>query len=409
MIQLTDIAISGAGLIGSMLAYGLARQNIRIALIEKREPEKNLNANRSFALSYANACVIKSLGLKIALEEPIEHITVSKQHTRQGLRYHASDMGVSALGFMIPEAHLVETLQNATKNHPLIQHFRPNEVVRYHEHINHIKLEFKNGETLDTKLFVSADGKHSPMRSDISPKALSWPYMQKALCFTVKHTKPHERQAFEHFTDAGPLAFLPIKNQMSAVIWSLQSDLADQLTQNKKTLLHALLNHFGWGLGDFTLASKIGTYPLSLELPRAQALGRRLLIGDAAHTIHPVAGQGLNLGIRDVFALINHLTERQELGLDIGLGLNNYTQKRTFDHSSMAFVTHGLVLGLEKKWTTPFWRWGTRAVNLCPPLKETLVRHAMGFGIDSNLDALSHFDGETRPETCKGHPAIESQ
>jgi 2-octaprenyl-6-methoxyphenol hydroxylase len=406
MIHSFDIAISGAGPMGLMLAFGLARQSMSVALIEKREPQKNINACRSFALSYANTHVFKNLGLSLPFDMPIEQISVSKQHTRQGLHYRASDMGVPALGFMIPESTLAKALDDVTQNHPHIHHFRPNEVIGYQEHASHLALTLKSGDTLMAKLMICADGKHSPMRQDISPKNLSWPYEQSALCFTVKHTKPHKQRAFEHFTDVGPLAFLPLKKDQSAVIWSLKNDLADQLMHNPHTLLHALINHFGWGLGDFTLTSRIAAYPLSLELPWTQNQNRRLLIGDAAHTIHPVAGQGLNLGIRDVFALINHIQEQRELGLDIGLNLKNYTQKRRFDHRSMAFVTHGLVWGLEKKWTTPIWRWGARAINLFPLLKTPLVRHAMGFGIDPDLDALCHFDGQTGPKTREQHPSL---
>ena len=404
-----DIAISGAGIIGSLFAYALAHEKIHVALIEKRELEKNLKTGRSFALSYANACILKNLGLwtDVSLSHtPIEHIIVSKQGTRQGIHYRAQDMNVDALGFMVQEVNMIKALRNVTLKHPFIHWFCP-------QHIHHssldpygITLELDDGLSLKSKICVGADGKNSFLRQQISPHTLSRNYAQKALSFTIAHTKPHHNRAFEHFTNVGPLAFLPLSDQRSAVIWSVHSDLANRLSQAPSTLIHALFNHFGYGLGTLSLVSPILSYPLSLELPWTQNSNRQVLIGDAAHTIHPVAGQGLNLGIRDVFALADHLKKRHELGLDLGLGLDSYSKRRTLDHRSMAFATHSLVHALETNWTTPLWRLGAFVIDLCAPLKESVVRQAMGFGIDSELDTLCHLDSNFGAQTGENHPNL---
>ncbi|TGW15548.1 hypothetical protein EIL50_01245 [bacterium NHP-B] len=388
-----DLIISGSGPVGCLLAYLVAHENVRVGIIENKKPQKNLKNGRSFAISYAHGQALDAVKLwqgVATTKTDIKDIVVSKEGTRKGLIYRAQDMGVSALGFLVNEHALRTTLFHAITQHPRIDWLCPHEVVHHTQHPSYLELHLDTKETLRTSLWIGAEGKNSPMRQHISPHTCSWSYDQKALVFTVHHTQDHNGRAFEHFTSKGPLAFLPLHNQSSAVIWSLEAPMADALTTSPTTLLHALLHHFGWGLGDMTLASPVAAYPLDLIMPLHHAQGRQLLVGDAAHSIHPVAGQGLNLGIRDAFILADHLKNRYQLGLDLGMGLEDYLKRRRADYRSMAGATHGLVLGLQQKWTSPLWAFGTTFVDMCAPLKEAITRHAMGLGIDPTIDNLSH-------------------
>lgn len=392
--QQVDLVISGGGPLGCLLAYSLARAGFSLALIERNKPQKIFKGDRNFAITYASAKTLEKFSLWTELArtaEPIQHILVSQQHGRGTLHYHASEMSVGALGFMVNEKDLKQVLWQAVRKEKNIQILTEEEVVQHATDTHTISLELRSKKSLSARLWIGAEGRTSPMRKALCPHALSWAYGQSALSFIVEHTEPHDGRAFEHFTPFGPLAFLPLPRHRSAVVWSLKHQTAKDLLATPKKLLHALIHHFGWGLGHLSLEGDVAHYPLSLLLPWTQAKGRRLIIGDAAHTIHPVAGQGLNLGLRDVFVLTAHLTTLRTLGLDFGFEpyLKTYVKKRRFDHLSMASFTHGLVEGLERKLSAPFWTLGTSAVKAVPPLKRLITRHAMGLGIDPVLDAAA--------------------
>jgi 2-octaprenyl-6-methoxyphenol hydroxylase len=247
-----------------------------------------------------------------------------------------------------------------------------------------IRLSLKSGDVLEAALWVGAEGRHSSLKQHVSFGQTRRHYGQHALVFDVAHTEAHGGRAFEHFTPDGPLAFLPLQGKRSAVVWSLSSELALSLKENPEALLHALIQHFGWGLGELTLAGDVSAYPLSLEMPWQTVSPRCLLIGDAAHAIHPVAGQGLNVGLRDVMRLVDHFQKTKERGLDSGslTVLQAYDQQRKKDRWSMAAVTHALVRGFERpalrRPAAVAWDASVGMIKAFPVLKRRIMRHAMG-------------------------------
>lgn len=383
--QNLDLLISGSGLIGTSLACALAKTGLRIGLVDPLHPGQKKEDGRLYAISYGSAADLRDWGIWERVEAhvtPIQKIRITQKGGGDGLTYQATDVGVEALGFMVPSLLLQQAVWEQLKTCQDITLLMPDTVKAWKPDDRGLCVTLESGLAFRTSLLAGAEGRMSRLREAIGGSTLKHPYNQTALVLTVAHSQEHHHIAFEHFTPDGPLAFLPLQGKRSAVVWSLSPARAAALAADPHVLLHALIHHFGWGLGDLRIVSPIQTYPLSLIMPYQTWDVRTVLLGDAAHVIHPLAGQGLNVGLRDVAILSQKIRQAHALGLDIGsiTLLEQMGKERRGDHWSMAALTHGLVRLFQ--WDNPLLNRGVAlgfwGVQRFSPLKKFLTRRAMG-------------------------------
>jgi 2-octaprenyl-6-methoxyphenol hydroxylase len=240
-----------------------------------------------------------------------------------------------------------------------------------------------DGRQVNAALAVAADGRASPTRQAAGIGVTRWTYGQSAIVCTVAHARPHWDTAHERFLPAGPFAILPLPGRRSSVVWSEKARLASAIVgQDDAGFLAELGTRFGDFLGDLTLEGRRFCYPLSLQAALAYTAHRLALVGDAAHGMHPVAGQGMNMGLRDVAALAEVVVDAKRLGLDLGSAavLRRYARWRSFDNLLMLGVTDGLVR-LFSNDLAPVRLvrdLGLAAVNRLPAVKQVFMREAMG-------------------------------
>ena len=246
-----------------------------------------------------------------------------------------------------------------------------------------IDVELADGSAISARLLVAADGAHSAIRERAGIASHGWSYGQSAIVTTVAHERPHHGRAEEHFLPAGPFAILPLRHNRSSIVWTEGAAEAERIMGLGESEFHAELEkRFGLHLGDISVAGPRGAFPLGFAVARAFVAERVALVGDAAHMIHPIAGQGLNMGLRDVAALAEAIVDAARLGLDPGAAttLDRYQAWRRFDTMAMGFATDGLnrlfsnrsdVLRLARDI-------GLGVVERLPALKRLFIREAAG-------------------------------
>jgi len=285
-----------------------------------------------------------------------------------------------------PFAHMIE---NAPLNAALAAKARTQGIelrataVTGFEHHGRIIVSFGDGGTTSAALLVAADGARSRVREQAGIATHGWSYGQSAIVTTVTHEREHNGRAEEHFLPAGPFAILPLRGRRSSLVWTETDAEAARIIALPETEFHAELERrFGLHLGEIGLAGARHAYPLGLFIARSFVAERIALVGDAAHVIHPIAGQGLNMGLRDVAALAEVIVDAHRLGLDVGgpEPLARYERWRRFDNLTLITVTDLLT----RLFSNDFGPLklardiGMAAVNRMPPLKKFFMRHAMG-------------------------------
>lgn len=385
-----DVILVGSGLVGGAFACALAQKGLRLALVDAASPKQtSLPDPRTSALSYGSYKILEDLGIWEQLPspaQPIYHIRVSQHNSYQVLHYKSEDVDGRPLGFMLKNTDLRQGVAQKVTTHALIQWFAPDTVQDIAVFPQQAHVTLTSGDVLKAPLVVAADGARSPLRQKLGIQETQKSYQQKALVFNIAHTAPHHDTAFEHFLPSGPLALLPFPNNESAVVWSDKTERIEALMAlEEKQLLEAFQVRFGYGLGRLKLISPLCAYPLQVILPHKSIHNRVAFIGDAAHVIHPVSAQGLNLGLRDSQTLAHLILENAHLGLDWGSTtlLETYERARRFDVLSTMGLTHGLIRffglnhplftnlrGISLKMTDRFW-----------PLKKRLLAHVMGIKV----------------------------
>ena len=240
-----------------------------------------------------------------------------------------------------------------------------------------------SGDVISTKLLVACDGVRSRLRDMAGIQTVHWPYDQKGIVCTVEHERPHEGRAEEHFLPAGPFAILPLKGNRSSLVWTESSHDADRLLEQDELIFEIELEQrFGYKLGDIKLASKVQAFPLGLRLAREFVRSRFVLAGDAAHGIHPIAGQGLNLGFKDAAALAQTIVEADRLGQDFGTVdiLERYQMWRRFDTVQMGVVTDVLnrLFSNDNGFLRAARSFGLGVVDRMPAMKKYFINQASG-------------------------------
>lgn len=398
-----DVFIAGGGLIGLTMALALARAGFEVTVVDPISPLRSTDDRfdgRATALAASSVRMLETLGIWRHLSphaQPINDIIVSDGTVANGFReggpapfiLHFDPRELSAagraepLGFMVENRHIRRGLYAALSNEPAVELTRTARVSRLLRHEPEARGLLDDGHELRAVLCVAADGKASPLRQAAGIKTVRWPYAQAGIVTTVRHDQPHDGIAQEYFLSAGPFAILPLTGNRSSLVWTERADLVPvMMALDDAAFADQVARRFGSCLGEVTTIGPRWSYPLELQLARSYVVSRMALIGDAAHAIHPIAGQGLNLGLRDVAALAEVLIDARRLGLDIGslAVLERYQQWRRFDNVLLAFVTDGLnrlfsndVAPLRLARDI-----GLQAVGSLGPMRRFLMRHAMG-------------------------------
>jgi 2-octaprenyl-6-methoxyphenol hydroxylase len=385
----TDIAVVGGGLSGLSLAIACAAAGIDIAVIDREDPAKFRDAaydGRTTAIAYGSQQVLKGIGVWDALAphaEPIREIRVADGDSPLFLHYDCAEIEAEALGYIVENRLLRGALQARAEALPSLTLYAPSAVEQVEFDAAQARLTLSDGGHIAASLVVGADGRHSPMREAAGIKTWRKSYRQIAIVCVVRHEKPHNGVAVEHFRAAGPFAILPMQDNRSSIVWTEEEhDAPSLLALNEKDFARQLANRFGDFLGHVEPEPGRWSYPLSLIQAERYAAQRLALIGDAAHVIHPIAGQGWNLGVRDIAALAELLVDAYRLGLDLGSGdlLRRYERWRRFDSLTLTTVTDGLnrLFSNEALPLRLARDIGLAAVNHAPGLKRFFMRHAMG-------------------------------
>ena len=396
-----ELIIAGGGLNGMLLAVACAGAGLPVIVIDRQDPAA-MTADRfdgrTSAIAYGSRLVLDGIGLWPAIErdaEPIREIRVADDDSPLFLHYDHRELGGSRpLGYIIENRVLRRALFDRAAILPSLKLLAPRAVAATTADEGGAVVRLADGAQLRTRLVAAADGQNSPLRRAAGIGTVEWRYRQTGIVTTVQHERPHAGIAIEHFLPAGPFAILPMTDDpsedaahthraRSSIVWTEDADLAPHLLALSDTEFAAELRmRFGDFLGHVEPVGPRWSYPLSLMQAERYA-GRRLaLVGEAAHVIHPIAGQGLNIGIRDIAALAEIIIDARRLGLDIGDPslLERYERWRRSDALMLAAVTDGLNR-LFSNTSAPVKLArdaGLAIVNRLPPLKRLLMQHAMG-------------------------------
>ncbi len=383
-----DVVIAGGGMVGSTLAIALAPLGLRIALVEavaRDAPSQPSFDERSTALSRSSQRLFDALGLWpeiAAAATPIRAIRISDRGRFGFSRIDADEQGVEALGYVAVNRVLGQVLQSAVAGCPGITTLCPARVVAADATSEGIDVGLDGDCTLTARLLVAADGARSGVRDLLGITATERDYGQQAIIGNVRPGVPHDNVAWERFTGDGPLALLPFGPDRAAFVWTVAArDAGRVLSLPDASFLAEFQERFGMRLGRFTAISERAAYPLRLSKALRIHGPRAVLVGNAAHGLHPVAAQGFNLGLRDVAALCDCVADAGDAGQDIGNSLvcERYADWRRSDQRKLVALTDGLVSVFGAPGTAGALRdIGMLGFDLVPGLRTEFARHAMG-------------------------------
>ena len=394
----TDILIVGGGLTGPALALALAQAGLTSVVIDALPADTLTDPGfdgRSYALALASQRLLKAVGVWDAMADaaqPILNIEVADGQVGQGpgplgLAFDHAEIEDGPMGYMVEDRHVRQGLLAAVAAEPRITVMNDALVVAQSTEPGQAQVTLADGTTLTGRLLVGSDGRKSGTARRARIGRMEWDYGQTALVCALNHTLPHNGTARQIFLPAGPLAILPLTGNRCSIVWSEETKLAAEIQAiDDDGYLAALAPRFGDILGELSLAGKRFTYPLNLTLARAMTADRLALIGDAAHGVHPIAGQGLNAGFRDVGALAQVLVEARRRGEDIGASdvLDRYAAWRRADTVSLALATDAFNRLFSND--NPILRAGRDIgmgiVNALPALRRGLIREAAGVAGD---------------------------
>jgi 2-octaprenyl-6-methoxyphenol hydroxylase len=385
----TELAVVGGGLSGLALGIACASAGIDVVVIDREDPAKLMAApydGRTTAVAFGSQQVLAGIGLwddLAADAEPIREIRVADGASPLFLHYDHRALGDNPLGYIVENRLLRRALFARAQKLKHLTLLAPLAVVKVDYTPESALLLLSDGRSLRAALVAGADGRNSPLREAAGIKNFTAAYGQTAIVCTVRHDAPHRGVAVEHFRAAGPFAILPMTGNRSSIVWTERSaDAAEILALDSAGFAAALAERFGDHLGALELDGSRWSYPLALMQAASYIAPRLALVGDAAHVIHPIAGQGWNLGVRDVAALAELVVDAARLGLDLGSGevLRRYARWRRFDNMMLAAVTDGLnrLFSNNLAPVRLIRDLGLASVNRAPNLKRFLMRHAMG-------------------------------
>lgn len=402
--SLAEIALAGGGLVGLSAALACAKAGWRVAVVEPHAPSTHAGQpfdGRVSAIALSSAQWLESLGVWKHLDGkacPILNIRITDNQVDKGaakpfVHYHHADVTPEPMGYIVENRHLRHALWQAVLATPGIA-VHTARIVQASLQGGGRQLLMDDGMAMDCSLLLVAEGKHSPLREAEGIITQQHDYRQTAIVATIAHAKPHQFVAQERFYPAGPFAILPMTDpapgeenaglaHRSSIVWTENARFALAfLSLPPEELQQEVRRRFGDFLGEIAVVPPLFHYPLSRLRANRLTAPHLALIGDAAHAIHPIAGQGVNLGFRDVMELEVLLASQRKLGLNPGATtlLEEYQRNRAVDIESMLTATHHInglfansspVLGMLR-------RAGMGLAERTPPLKQVMMRHAMG-------------------------------
>jgi 2-octaprenyl-6-methoxyphenol hydroxylase len=398
-----DIIIVGGGLAGNCLGLALNKIGLRIAIIEantRKELQESALGDRALALAAGTIATLEELGIWQGVQAkatPITDIHVSDKGHFGKVRISASQQNVNALGYVIT-ARDIESHVSALVDKTSITQICPARLVGLMSDENLVNASIKVKDEsfwISAKLLVGADGGNSSVRRLLEIPQLITEYGQTALIATVKTALPHHNTAYERFTESGPLALLPCGKNHCSVVWTRSNEDAETLMSgSEKSFIETLQQCFGYRLGKLTLNSPRRAFPVLLIRAERMQSGRAVIIGNAVHQLHPVAGQGFNLGLRDVVQLSEMVQKQKEQDGDIGSEtfLNNYVKARTQDHRLTIGFTDTLVRIFSNEWLplAAARNIGLFVLDHLPLAKSLLSRNAMGLTQHNSKPEINH-------------------
>lgn len=397
MTRAIDTVIVGGGPVGGVLALALAQAGLGVAVIDHEDPNAELVAQfdgRALAVALTAQRAMAAVGLwdfVAPFAADIAYIRVTDGNSPATLNYHHEEVGEEQFGWIVESQGLRRALAVKLGAQPGLMRFAPARVATIERAAARVTVTLAGGETLVAPLIVGADGRRSMVRESAAIAVKKRDYDQIAIVCTVAHERPHGNVAHEHFLPAGPFAILPLPGNRSGVVWTERARLAPAIMAlDDVGFLDELAGRFGDFLGALALEGPRFGHPLSFQLADAYWAPRLALVGDAAHAMHPVAGQGMNMGLRDAAALAERIVEAHRLGLDVGGDqvLERYARWRRFDNLLMLAMTDGLVRLFSNE-IAPLKLArdiGLAAVDRIPAAKLLFTRHAMG--IEGDLPRL---------------------
>ena len=401
MGQKRDILVLGGGLVGMTLALAAAKKGLSCHVVDRADPAQ-LTADgfdgRASAISTASWNLFTNIGLAERLAPhgcPIDSIAVTDAMRPGRLDFQPQEHEGS-LGLMFANRELRLALYEAAREADLIEWHAPVDVLARERGEHGVSAELSTGETLEAGLMVAAEGRRSPTREEAGLPMAHWDYRHRAIITGLSHEKPHDNVAWEIFYPAGPFALLPMKDgpagdHRSALVWTVaEKDAEGVLAMSDRAFLAEVDKRMQDLFGEIRLNSQRSSYPLGFQHTASIVAERLALVGDAAHGIHPIAGQGLNLGLRDVGALVEVLVDGARLGLEPGDAqlLKRYESWRNLDSFSVALATDGLtrLFGVKGKTASAIRRLGMAGVQRMPGLKRFFMDEARG--MSGNLPQL---------------------
>lgn len=389
----TDIVIAGGGLNGTTLALALASAGFGVTVVDPL-PKASRQAGdfdgRGYALAISSQRVLKALGVWRTVADqaqPILDIVVTDGRKGEGpppfhLHFDHAEIEEGPMGFMVEDRHLRPALLAALDGAGVTQ-IDGAKITAQAPDVAGITVTLDDGRTLRARLLIGCDGKTSQVAARAGIRRTGWRYGQTALVGAIAHELPHHGTAHQFFMPGGPLAILPLSGNRSSIVWSEREAEAVRISAlDDAGYLDELKPRFGDFLGEISLAGNRFSYPLELSLANAFVAERVALVGDAAHAVHPIAGQGLNAGLKDVAALAEVLTDAQRRGEDIGRAdvLARYQQWRRFDTATLAVATDAFnrLFSNDNPLLRAARDIGLGLTNAMPGLRRGFIREAAG-------------------------------
>ncbi|GGO55644.1 2-octaprenyl-6-methoxyphenyl hydroxylase [Roseovarius pacificus] len=389
----SDIVIVGGGLNGPALALALAQSGFTVTVIDALSETVRKNAafdGRAYALALSSMRLLRAIGIWDRVSDhtqPMLEIKVSDGRAGEGpspffMHFDHAEIEEGPMGYMLEDRYLRRAFLEAMKAEPRITQ-RRDTVTAQQVDAQGATVTLASGKTLSARLLVGSDGRASGTAQRAGIRRTGWGYGQTALVAAIEHELPHHGTAHQFFMPPGPLAILPLPGNVSSIVWSETDETAARFSAlSDEDFMQVLRPRFGDFLGQIRLKGKRFSYPLTLTLANSFVAERLALIGDAAHGMHPIAGQGLNAGLRDVAALAQVLDEARHRGEDIAAPdvLARYQQWRRFDSATLAMVTDMTNKLFSND--NPLLRLGRDlgmgALNAIPKLRRGFIREAAG-------------------------------
>jgi 2-octaprenyl-6-methoxyphenol hydroxylase len=394
MQQSYDILIIGGGMVGASLARALSDCRLKIGVVEPFSfdtDEQPSYDERVIALAYGSKRILEAMGSWEQIgpnAEPIRQVHISDRGHFGVTRIDHTEEGVEALGYVVAARALGQDLSRQLQDAENIDLLCPARFHALHEAGDHIRTEILIDGTLKpikTRLLVAADGGNSLVRKQLEIPVREKTYGQTGIIANITPAKPGEGIAYERFTDSGPLAMLPMTENRYSLVWTAWDDDVEAIMGLEDAdFLEGVQQRFGYRLGRLVKTSRRIAYPLKQMMAEELIRPQVVLIGNAAHTVHPVTGQGYNLGIRDVAVLAEVILDSLKAGGDIG-GLNclqRYAEWRQPDHKRVAEITDSLALLFANPWSplSHARSLGLVGLDLLPGIKHLVARQFMGLG-----------------------------